>query len=111
MYLRFSISFYAVEELIEQCGINACYETIRCWAIKFGPLIARRLKKRRWSPTSHWHLDEMACKIGGRRKYLWRAVDEKGEIWDGVVIHARLAVALGEVGLKPATPYETRGFL
>ena len=82
LYFRFNLSFRDVEELMAQRGIDVSYETIRCWTIKFGPLIARRLKKRRGSPTGRWHLDEMVCKIGGRRMYLWRAVDDEGEVLD-----------------------------
>src|SRR5690606_19195846 len=63
LYFRFSLSFRDVEELMAQRGIDVSYETIRCWTIKFGPLIARRLKKRRVPPTGRWHLDEMVCKI------------------------------------------------
>ena len=47
LYFRFSLNFRDVEELLAQRGIEVGYETIRCWTIKFGPLIARRLKKRR----------------------------------------------------------------
>jgi len=46
LYFRFSLSFRDVEELLAQRGIDVSYETIRCWTIKFGPLIARRLKRR-----------------------------------------------------------------
>ena len=53
------------------------------------PLIARRLKKRRPAPSPRWHLDEMACWIGGRRMYLWRAVDDEGEVVDLVVQRRR----------------------
>ena len=66
-------------------GVDVSYETIRCRAIKFGPLIARRLKKRRGAPSPRWHLDEMVCWIGGKRMYLWRAVDDEGEVLDLVV--------------------------
>ena len=48
--------FRDVEELMAQRGIDVSYETIRCWAIKFGPLIAGRLKKRRGAPSPRWHL-------------------------------------------------------
>ena len=89
LYFRFSLSFRDVEELMAQRGIDVSYETIRCWTIKFGPLIARRLKKRRGSPTGRWHLDEMVCKIGGRRMYLWRAVDDEGEVLDVIVQRRR----------------------
>ena len=89
LYFRFNLSFRDVEELMAQRGIDVSYETIRCWTIKFGPLIARRLKKRRVPPTGRWHLDEMVCKIGGRRMYLWRAVDDEGEVLDVVVQRRR----------------------
>ena len=65
LYFRFSLSFRDVEELLAQRGIEVSYETIRCWTIKFGPLIARRLKKRRPAPSPRWHLDEMVCGSAG----------------------------------------------
>lgn len=80
VYFRFSLSFRDVEELLAQRGIDASYETIRCWTIKFGPQIARRLQRRRPAPSPGWHLDEMVCWIGGRRMYPWRAVDDEGEV-------------------------------
>ena len=43
------------------------------------------LKRRRGPPTGRWHLDEMICKIGGRRMWLWRAVDDEGEVLDALV--------------------------
>jgi putative transposase len=58
------------------------YETIRRWVLKFGPLLARRLRQRRPRPGDYWHLDEMVVRIVGRRMYLWRAVDQEGEILD-----------------------------
>uniref|UniRef100_UPI003CF5DDA6 IS6 family transposase n=1 Tax=Brevundimonas sp. DC300-4 TaxID=2804594 RepID=UPI003CF5DDA6 len=78
-----------VEELLAQRGIDVSYETIRCWTIKFGPLIARRLKRRRPAPSPRWHLEEMVCSIGGRRMYLWRAVDDEGEVLDLLVQRRR----------------------
>ena len=88
-YFRFSLSLRDCEELLAQRGIDVSYETIRCWTIKFGPLIARRLKRRRPAPSPRWHLDEMVCWIGGRRMYLWRAVDDEGEVLDVVVQRRR----------------------
>jgi putative transposase len=85
LYFRFSLIFRDVDELLARRGIDVSYETIRCWTIKFGPLIARQMKKRRAAPTPRWHLDEMVCWIGGRRMYLWRAVDDEGEVLDLVV--------------------------
>ena len=53
------------------------------------PLIGKRLKKRRGAPSLRWHLDEMVCRIGGKRMYLWRAVDDEGEVLDLVVQRRR----------------------
>lgn len=75
--------------MLAQRGIDVTSETIRCWAKKFGPLIARRLKKRRPAPSPRWHLDEMVRWIGGRRMYLWRAVDDEGEVLDLVIQRRR----------------------
>ena len=85
----FQPEFSDVEELLAQRGIEVSYETIRCWTIKFGPVIARRLKRWRTVPSPRWHLDEMVCWIGGQRMYLWRAVDDEGEILDLVVQRRR----------------------
>ena len=74
-------------------GVDVSYETIRCWTIKFGPLIARRLKRQRPAPSPRWHLDEMVCSIGGRRMFLWRAVDDEGEVLDVLVQRRRDAEA------------------
>ena len=70
-------------------GVDVSYETIRCWTIKFGPLIARRLKKRRPAPSPRWHLDGVVCNIGGKRMFLWRAVDDEGEVLDVLVQRRR----------------------
>jgi putative transposase len=71
-----------------RAGIIVSYETIRRWVDRFGPLIAADLRRRRCRPHSTWHLDEMVVSIGGRRMYLWRAVDAEGEILD-VLVQAR----------------------
>ena len=85
LYFRFSLSLRDVQEMLAARGIEVSYETIRCWTRELGPLIARRLRKRRPAPSPRWHLDEMVCEIGGRRMYLWRAVDDEGEVLDVVV--------------------------
>ena len=77
LYFRFTLSFRDVEEMLAERGIDVSYETIRCWTIKFGPQIARRLKRRRPAPSPRWHLDEMVCRVRGKRMYLWRAVDDE----------------------------------
>nr|WP_312733038.1 IS6 family transposase [Brevundimonas sp.] len=84
-YFRFTLSIRDVEELMAERGIEASRETVRCWVIKFGPLIAANLRRGRSSPSRRWHLDEAVVKIGGRRMYLWRAVDGEGELLDVMV--------------------------
>jgi len=82
LYFRFTLSFRDVEELLAQRGIEVSYETIRCWTLKFGRQFACNLRRSRPKPTGRWHLDEMVVKIGGKRMYLWRAVDDEGEVLD-----------------------------
>ena len=85
LYLRFTLSFRDVEELLAERGIQASYETVRRWVLKFGPLFARNLRRLRPRASDTWHLDEMVVSIQGRRMYLWRAVDSEGEILDLLV--------------------------
>jgi transposase-like protein len=85
LYFRFTLSLRDVEELLAQRGIEASREAVRCWVIKFGPLIAANLRRRRSPPSGRWHLDEMVVEIGGRRMFLWRAVDDEGEVLDVLV--------------------------
>ncbi len=82
MYLRFTLSFRDVEELLAERGIAVTYESIRRWVLTFGPVIARRLRARRPKPHGRWHLDEMVVRVGGKQMYLWRAVDAEGEVLD-----------------------------
>lgn len=89
LYFRFTLSFRDVEEMLAQRRINVSYETIRCWTNKFGPQIARNLKTKRPAPSPRWHLDEMVCSVGGKRMYLWRAVDDEGEVLDLVLQRRR----------------------
>ena len=64
LYLRFTLSLRDVEELLAERGIMVTYETVRVWVARFGPLIARRLRRRRGRPSNVWHLDEMFVRIG-----------------------------------------------
>ena len=85
LYARFSLSFRDVEDLLAERGSVVSYETIRRWVAKFGPQIAHRLRRHRRSAHPQWHLDEMFVSIGGKRMYLWRAIDQNGEILDILV--------------------------
>src|SRR4051795_12622458 len=89
LYLRFTLSYRDVEELLAERGLDISYETVRCWVLKFGPVIARRLRRCREQPSNRWHLDEMVVRIAGKRMYLWRAVDHEGEVLDMLVQRRR----------------------
>jgi putative transposase len=89
LYLRFTLSYRDVEELLAERGLDVSYETVRRWVVKFGPVIARDLRRRRPRPSERWHLDEMVVRIAGRRMYLWRAVDHEGEVLDMLVQRRR----------------------
>src|ERR1700747_3055577 len=85
LYLRFTLSYRDVEDLLAERGLDISYETVRRWVLKFGPMVARRLRERRPRPSGRWHLDEMVGRIAGKRMYLWRAVDHEGEVLDMLV--------------------------
>src|SRR5256714_2269204 len=89
LYLRFTLSYRDVEELLAERGLDVSYESVRSWVLKFGPLIARRLRRYRPRPSNRWHLDEMVVRIAGERMYLWRAVDHEGEVLDMLVQRRR----------------------
>jgi transposase-like protein len=89
LYLRFTLSYRDIEDLLAERGLDISYETVRSWVLKFGPVIARRLRRCRPRPSDQWHLDEMVVRIAGKRMYLWRAVDHEGEVLDMLVQRRR----------------------
>src|SRR3954454_15777920 len=89
LYLRFTLSFRDIEDLLAERGIIVSHETVRRWVIHFGPRYAKRLRAGRSRPGRTWHLDEMFVSIGGRPMYVWRAVDEEGEFLDVLVQSTR----------------------
>jgi putative transposase len=84
LHFRFPLSLRLVEELLAERGITVSYETIRCWAKKFGTQYARRLKRKRASQSDVWHLDEVVISIAGKKHWLWRAVDQDGNVLDEI---------------------------
>ena len=69
-------------------GIDVSYESIRLWCNKFGPKYVKRLKRRHQGFGDTFFIDEVFVKIQGRQQYLWRAVDQDGEVVD-VFLQAR----------------------
>jgi putative transposase len=86
LYHRYCLSFRDVEDLLAERGIVVSYETIRSWCNKFGPAYARTIKKRRGSLGDTWYMDEVyIVTVRGERRYLWRAVDQDGDVLDILV--------------------------
>jgi DDE domain len=97
--------FLCVEDLLAERGLDVSYESLRRWVLKFGPLVARELRRMRYRPTSRWHLDEMGVLIGGKQFWPWRAVDDEGEVLDRLVQRRR--DRNGAVKLMAKTAQET----
>ena len=100
LYARFTLSLRDVEELLAERGIDASYETVRRWFLKFGLSIAANIRRSRPRPSDHWHLDEMVISIRGGKYWLWRAVDNEGEVLDFLVQRRRDAQAAKKLMVK-----------
>ena len=92
-YHRFCLSFRDVEELLAQRGVIVSYESIRRWCLKFGPRFRRRLRCREGRLGDTWHVDEVFIRIQGKLRFLWRAVDQDGDVVDFLVQKRRDAKA------------------
>ena len=82
LYHRFNLSARDIEDLMAERGIAISYESIRLWCIKFGPKYAKRLRRRHQGYGDAFFIDEVFVKIQGKQHYLWRAVDQDGEVVD-----------------------------
>ena len=85
LYHRFCLSFRDVEDLLAERGVTVSYEAIRQWCQTFGLNYARRLRRRRGRLGDTWYLDELFVTIRGQRQYLWRSVDQDGDVIDILV--------------------------
>jgi putative transposase len=105
LYARFMLSFRDVEELLAERGADVSYETARRWVLKFGPAIAANIRRARPRPSDHWHLDEMMITIRGDQYWLWRAVDNEGEVLDFLVQRRRNAKVARKLMIKLLKKY------
>ena len=85
IYFRFALSYRDVEEILAARGIVVSYEAIRQWCRKFGQQYASKLRRQRGHLGDTWYMDEVFVTINGGRYYLWRAVDQDGDILDILV--------------------------
>src|SRR5471030_881286 len=94
MYVKYPLSLRNVEDLLAERGIDICHETVRFWWNRFGPMFAGEIRRKRvqhMRAYTHWrwHLDEVYVKINGEMRYLWRAVDNEGEVLESFVTKER----------------------
>ncbi len=82
LYFRFNLSHRDIEDMLAERGITVSRESIRLWCIKFGRQYARRLKRNHRGYGDTFFIDEVFVKINGKQHYLWRAVDQDGEVVD-----------------------------
>jgi len=85
LYFRFTLSFRDIEELLAARGIAVTYEAVRQWCLKFGQPFANEIRHRKGRPGDTWFLDEVFITINSQRHYLWRAVDQDGDVLDILV--------------------------
>ena len=89
LYHRFTLSFRDVEDLLAERGILVSYESVRRWCRKFGPDYACSLRRKQGRLEDIWYVDELFLTIRGQRRYLWRAVDQDGDVIDILVTSRR----------------------
>jgi putative transposase len=93
LYIRFPLSLRNVEDLLHERGIEVSHETVRYWWMRFGPMFAAKIRKRRVgqmrSSRWRWHLDEVFVKVNGVQHHLWRAVNHEGEVLESYITRRR----------------------
>ena len=85
LYHCFSLSLRDIELILAARGIVVSYKAIHEWSLRFGRTYARTIMRRRTKPGDKWFLDEVFVRIRGRMHYLWRAVDQHGNVLDVLV--------------------------
>ena len=93
LYYRFNLSHRDIEDLLAQRGITVSRESIRLWCIKFGAIYSRRLRRNHRGYGDTFYIDEVFVRINGKQHYLWRAVDQDGEVVDVFLQSKRDGVA------------------
>ncbi len=94
LYVRYPLSLRNVEDLLHERGIDITHETVRFWWNRFGTIFAAEIRRSRVEAMRscrhrRWHLDEVFVKINGVKHYLWRAIDNEGEVLESFVTKRR----------------------
>jgi putative transposase len=95
LYFRFPLSLRHVDEILATRGITVSHEAVRQWSLKFGQAFANQIRRRLPQSGDKWHLDEVAVKIAGVKRWLWRAVEQDGFVLD-VLVQSRRNKAAAE---------------
>ena len=88
--LRFTLSYRDVEELLSIRGIKVDHSTIQRWIYKFTPMIEANMHRRKRQVCTSWRMDETYIKVGGKDRYLYRAVDKYGDTIDFLLTKRRM---------------------
>ena len=88
--LRFTLSYRDVEELLQIRGVEVDLSTIQRWVFKFSPEVEKNMNKRKRQVGSSWRMDETYIKVGGKDRYLYRAVDKFGNTVDFLLTKRRM---------------------
>ena len=92
-YLRFALSYRDVEELLTERGIQVDHVTVYQWVLRFTPLLAEAARPCRHAVGNRWWVDETYVKVAGRWRYVYRAIDQTGQVIDVFVSPRRDAPA------------------
>ena len=88
--LRFTLSYRDVEELLEIRGVKVDHSTIQRWVFKFSQFVESNMNKRKNVVGNSWRMDETYIKVGGKDRYLYRAVDKQGNTVDFLLTKRRM---------------------
>jgi transposase-like protein len=92
-YLRFGLSYRDVEELLIERGVEVDHVTIYRWVLRFTPLLAEAARPCRHAVGDRWQVDETYVKVAGQWRYVYRAIDQFGQVIDVFVAPRRDATA------------------
>jgi transposase-like protein len=110
-YLRFGLSYRDIEELLIERGIEVDHVTVYRWVLRFTPLLADAARPCRHAVGDRWQVDETYVKVAGQWRYVYRAIDQFGQVIDGFVSRRRDVSAAHRffkqaIGATKATPAE-----
>jgi IS6 family transposase len=108
-YLRFGLSYRDVEELLAERGVEVDHVTVYRWVLRFTPLLAEAARPCRHAVGDRWQVDETYVKVAGRWRYVYRAIDQFGQVIDVFVsprrdttaAHRFFERAIGTTGVTP----------